>query len=474
MSAALAALAASLVLASPQAQDPAPSAPAAQAAPAAPAPSAPAPATPAAPPTAQVKAAWGQEMAEALQKGNTDAVSARFAPNLVAALPTWRFTQAWGRIVNRAGKLVSIGKPEVAQEGNAEVVTVPLQHERADWRMVLVFDAQGLITTIRFAPASLAAVAPVAEEWRTPPYVNPKAFRDVDVKLGYAPWVLDAWLSLPAGKGPFPAVVLVHGSGPHDADETVGSVKPFRDLAWGLASQGIAVLRYEKRSKAYGDRLKSMPVTVKEEVLDDAVAAVEFLRANAAVDKGRVFVLGHSLGGTLAPRIAAAVPGQLAGVIVLAGSTRPVPDLVDEQSAYLVAAGAATEETAAALRAEAQRIREIDPRSPPPGLILGAPAVYWLDLAAYDPVATARKNAIPVLVLQGERDYQVTAKDLDGWRKGLEGAPFVKFQTFPAANHLFVNGQGKSLPGEYQAAGNVAPEVVEAIAGWVKGLPPRK
>jgi dienelactone hydrolase len=469
MSVALAALAAAVVLASPQADQPAPSAPPAAAAPAAPAPSAPA-----APPSAQVQAAWGVEMGEALKKGNTDAVSARFAPNLVAALPTWRFTQAWGRIENRAGKLVTVGKAEVAREGNAEVVTVPLQHERADWRMYLVFDAQGLITTIRFAPASLSPVTPLAEEWKAPAYVNPKAFRDVDVKLGYAPWVLDAWLSLPAGKGPFPAVVLVHGSGPHDADETVGSVKPFRDIAWGLASQGIAVLRYEKRSKAYGDRMKNMPVTVKEEVVDDAVAAIEFLRANVAVDKARIFVLGHSLGGTLAPRIAAAVPGQLAGVIVLAGSTRPVPDLVDEQTGYLVAAGAATEETAAAIRDEARRIREIDPKNPPPGLILGAPAVYWLDLAAYDPVATARKNALPILVLQGERDYQVTMKDLEGWKKGLDGAPFATFQTFPAANHLFVYGQGKSVPSEYQAAGNVAPAVVTAIAGWVKGPPARK
>jgi hypothetical protein len=413
-------------------------------------------------------------MAEALKKGNTDAVSARFAPNLVVALPTWRFTQAWGRIENRAGKLVSVGKAEVVREGNAEIVTVPMQHERADWRMYLAFDARGLITTIRFAPSSLSPVTPIAEEWKPPAYVNAKAFRDVDVKLGYAPWILDAWLSLPAGKGPFPAVVLVHGSGPHDADETVGSVKPFRDLAWGLASQGIAVLRYEKRSKAYGDRMKAMPVTVKEEVIDDAVLAVEFLRANAAVDKGRVFVLGHSLGGTLAPRIAAAVPGQLAGVIVLAGSTRPVPDVVDDQSAYLVAAGAVTEETAGALRAEAKRIREIDPRNPPPGLLLGAPAAYWLDLAAYDPVGTARKNALPILVLQGERDYQVTLKDLDGWKKGLEGAPFARFQTFPAANHLFVNGQGKSLPTEYQMAGNVGSGVVDLVAEWVKALPPRK
>ncbi len=79
-----------------------------------------------------------------------------------------------------------------------------------------------------------------------------------------------------------------------------------------------------------------------------------------------------------------------------------------------------------------------------------------------------------MLILQGDRDYMVTAKDLEGWKKGLAGTSFARFQTFPEANHLFVNGQGKSLPTEYQMAGNVGGTVVDVIAEWVKGLPVRK
>ena len=133
-----------------------------------------------------------------------------------------------------------------------------------------------------------------------------------------------------------PCVILVHGSGPHDRDETIGPNKPFRDLAWGLAERGIAVVRYEKRTKAYGAACvpAGRELDYDTEAVDDAVAIVEQVKGFARAGfPDSVYVLGHSLGGTLAPRIAGRSKG-LAGIIILAGLARPLEDALEEQFYY--------------------------------------------------------------------------------------------------------------------------------------------
>jgi hypothetical protein len=288
---------------------------------------------------------------------------------------------------------------------------------------------------------------------------------------------LPATLSLPDGARHLPAVVLVHGSGPNDRDETVGAVKPFRDLAAGLADRGIVVLRYEKRSRVAPLSFMGHPFTVNEEVIDDALSAVTLLRGLPQVDPSRVVVLGHSLGGTLAPRIGAR-DTALAGLVILAGATRPLPDMIDEQLAYLRALpGAdtvAVDRAAASMAPGLAAVRALTPAdSASKQMYLGAPAAYWLDLARYDPVAVAARLSMPILILQGGRDYQVTRVDLAGWRAGLGGRATVEIREYPPLNHLFVSGSGLSSPSEYGVAGSVEPRVIADIADWILALPPR-
>jgi uncharacterized protein len=215
---------------------------------------------------------------------------------------------------------------------------------------------------------------------------------------------------------------------------------------------------------------------VQEETVDDAVKGAALLREQKEVDARRVFVLGHSLGGYLAPRIAAE-DGKLAGLVIMAGNVRPLEDLILEQTAYLSAANPPADANRAqaaakqleAIKGQVARIKALesgDSDAPP---ILGMPASYLLDLKGYDPAAEAKKLAIRMLILQGERDYQVTMKDFALWKTALSGRKDATLRSYPALNHLFVPGEGKSTAAEYSKPGHVAPEVIDEVAKWMAG-----
>lgn len=429
---------------------------------------APAAAAPAAS-SASRTAALAAEVTALLSKGDLDAVAARFSPEVAAALPADRFRQVWSSLPAQLGTLKSLGAPVVRTAGASGNAWVPATFEKAVVSLHIVFDGEGRISGFRVLPG------PPPAEWSPAPYADPAKAREREVTVGSGEWALPGTLTFPsAGKGPFPGLVLVHGSGPHDRDESVGGAKVFRDLAGGLAARGGAVLRYEKRTKAHGARMKGRAVTLEEEVLDDAAAALALLRTQPEVDPRRAALLGHSLGGMLAPRIAAS-DGKTAGIVVMAGNTRPPEELVVDQLDHLVAFGAATAAQAAAVKADVAKLRALKPGAPEAesATLLGAPLSYWLAFRGIDPPAEAKKLGLPILVLAGGRDYQVTSKDLDGWKAALGSDPRATIRLFPALNHLFVEGAGPSTPAEYEKTGHVAPEAVEAIAAWMLSLPPR-
>lgn len=408
-------------------------------------------------------------VADLLAKGDLDAVFARFSPQMAAALPSEQFRAVWNALPEQLGALKAFGKPVVRAEGGIEGAWIPATFERASVSLRLAFDAEGRIAGLRILPG------PPPEAWSPAAYADVAKTREREVMVGSGEWAVPGTLTLPAaGQGPFPGLVLVHGSGAHDRDETAGGTKVFRDLAGGLAARGVAVLRYEKRTQVHGARMSGLALTVKEEVVEDALAAAILLRGQPEVDPGRVALLGHSLGGMLAPRIAAA-DGKLAGIAIVAGNTRPIDVLAVEQIDYLVSAGSMTKEQADAMRREIARIRALDPAKLPAAgtLLLGAPASYWLDLVGYHQVAAARELKIPILVLQGGRDYQVTTKDFEGWKKALAASPNASFLFLPKLNHLLVEGEGPSTPAEYERQGHVSIDVVEALAAWVRSLPAR-
>jgi dienelactone hydrolase len=412
-------------------------------------------------------ASAGGEFVELLAKGDFAGAVGRLDDTMKTVSPEPKLRETWQNIQALDGPFQKqIGVRATKLDGY-DVALVTCQFKQVAMDAKVVFDAKGRVAGLFFVTSH-----PAANPGEPPPYARTNAFREKEFTVGRGEWKLPGTLALPAtGGGPWPAVVLVHGSGPNDRDETIGANKPFRDLAWGLATKGVAVLRYEKRTRQYADKLNFAHITVQEETIDDALGATAQLRATDGLDPKRIFVLGHSLGGTVAPRIGRADP-NLAGLIILAGAARPFEDLRVEQGRYLLSLNGmpSMQDQASfdALLVEAAKVKRLaaaDASST--ALLLNLPPAYWLDLREHDTLAIVKELKQPLLILQGQRDYQVTEVDFNRWKEALGVQPNVTFKLYPGLNHLFIAGEGRSTPDEYDQPGHVAEGVVTDIAEWI-------
>lgn len=396
-----------------------------------------------------------------LISGDFSAAEAMHNAQLQGAIDANGLQTAWNGLIKQAGPLQGVGQPYTESQNELSLVYFPCTFSAGILDVLIVVDSQGLIAGVRFVPHQERS------SWQVPGYANQQLFSETAVKFGLPEWELNGIFTMPRTSAKYPVVVLVHGSGPQDMDGTLGANKMYKDIAWGLASRGIGVFRYDKRTVTHGARMNPQTVTVEEEVIADAVAAVE--RVYGFQDVGSVFVLGHSLGGTLAPEIAART-AYANGMIIIAGTPRPLSDLIVEQVSYLAGLdGAVTPEEQAAIDILAVQTAALkEGTSAANELMLGAPASYWYDLMARNPIEALQASGKPALFLQGERDYQVTMKDWQLWRDALNGsAGQYTFKSYPLLNHLFMAGSGPANPQEYGIPGHVDVQLIDDMAQWI-------
>ncbi len=288
--------------------------------------------------------------------------------------------------------------------------------------------------------------------------------------LGELPGIL----TVPKGEGPFPVVVLLQGSGASDKDEAVGNLKPFRDYAEGLARHGIAVYRFDKRSYVYGMEMAAdKQLTPADEYLEDAAGAVRLLAGQDRIDPDRIYVLGHSLGGNMIPavaRVLEAEPVKARGFIMMAASPRPLDVLMREQYDFLYSL---LPEVTDEQQAEKDEIfRELDKLQDLDSLteddkVMGVSSAYWKWLADYDILQAAGEITQPVLLLQGEEDYQVTMVDFGIWKEALGGKENRRLISYPGLTHTFTAGLKTEGSAVYLSHEKVDDRVIADIADFI-------
>ena len=376
--------------------------------------------------------------------------------------------EGWGQVQQMSGEFQTV-ESRAEQKIQGQNFTVHVLRFENGTMKVLTRENDGKLAAFGIQPGEPPTPVP------PPTYANPSSFTESEVRVECEGFPLPALLTVPKKVTGAPAVVMVAGSGPLDRDETIGKLKPFRDIAHGLATKGVASIRYDKRTKSAEGMFDPKRGTLHDEVIADSVTALKVLKSKAcgklrkgAVDPKRIFVLGHSLGAMAAPRILQAAP-DFAGMVLLAAPTRTLEDAVLEQMRHL-AGPKPTKEAKAQLKVIADQVArakspDLNPDTPSEDLPLGMNASYLLDLRGYDPVAETLKLAKPVLVCQGEADYQVTTAEAEDWKRALSDHPDAAVEVYDGLSHVFMPGEGKTS--DYLVEANVDARVIGDVAAWL-------
>ena len=341
-------------------------------------------------------------------------------------------------------------------------------------------------------PLVLKRVKDAAELERPRPQnpVKPYPYRDEEVSYANPAASIEfaATLTIPPGKGPFPAVLLITGSGPHDRDEALMGHRPFLVLSDYLTRHGIAVLRADKRG--VGKSGGNFATGTTADFATDAEAGVAYLRKRPEVNSHKIGLIGHSEGGIIAPMVAARNP-DIAFIVMMAGSGVPGDEILVAQSRLIAEAAGQSlaeaeknanqerevlalvknEKDSAALESDLRKkLAGKGPDGQVDAQIRALISPWFRYFLAYDPAGALRKVRCPVLALNGEKDLQVPPKlNLPAIRQALEEGGNKHFETdeLPGLNHLFQTAR-TGAPSEYaEIEETMSPVALEKMAGWI-------
>ena len=292
---------------------------------------------------------------------------------------------------------------------------------------------------------------------------------------------LNGLLTLPDGSaGPVPAVVMVQGSGASNMDEKVMKLAPFRDLADGLAAHGIASLRYDKRTFVHGRKMmkaNAAGMTVREETIEDALLALSLLRNDRRIDSDNIFILGHSMGAMLAPRIDAE-GGNAKGLIMMAGTPHRLEEIVIRQLNQSRNGGGnpvlrfVTGLECKYFANKFSGLYEMSDEEAKKKKFAGNISLYYFkEMGQKTATDYLLGSSKPALIMQGGRDFQVLVDDdFKAFKEQLAGRENITYKLYPELNHCFVPAICDDIlkaTKEYSVERHIGEDVIADIAEFI-------
>lgn len=376
--------------------------------------------------------------------------------------------EGWDVTVEPLGKyLDDMTVAVVAQDEKGTVVHSLLHFESQDILLTLSYQGEK-IQGLWIAPVDKSnedkSMEGTSNKENTLEVTDTDSYTEEEIEVGEHK--LKGILTLPKDVENPPVVVFVLGSGPTDMDSTVGSNKPMKDIANGLAEEGIASIRYHKRYHQLTELAMKEEVTVYTEYLDDTAKAIDM----AGEISSDIFVVGHSQGGMCAPKIASDNP-EIKGIVSMAGTYRGLNDLMYDQMPPLIEISEFSEEEKKeqlkTLEGEYSKSKNLKEGE----AAFGMSYFYWSSLEELDTLNLSKTLELPMLFMQGSHDVQVYKdKDFESWKSELEGKENATFILYEGLNHLFMESTygGEVNQAEYNEAKTVDSQVIKDLAQWIK------
>ncbi|MCF8428342.1 MAG: DUF3887 domain-containing protein [Bacteroidia bacterium] len=408
--------------------------------------------------------AKAKETVYLLRNAKFETIYRRMDPVMKRIMDEEKIQGFWDILEMSYGSVTEVAEPTISYKDKLVSTVTPIQFERKRVGLKVVFNDKAMIS-------GLFLVSPTPQ-YQLPDYVDTKRFFENKITLHDTKYPVDGFLTLPKKEQKVPLVILVGNSNPGDKDLTVGPNKVFKDLAWGLANQEIAVFRFEMKTHVYPkEMMANKNLNLEEVYLNDIKKGLKEIKEYPEIDTNRIFILGYDLGGYLLPFL----EKNLSGISAYIGVNAAYTNLANRQCYqydYLLGSANENEKPAfekALLKAKFARDKLL-PTTLPSQLPEGYNANYLIGLNQNNPSKhIAHLQAKRVLFIQCERSFEVPSTELNEWIKHQNGIAEQNwiFDRYPDLNHLGISGVGPAKLTDYEKEGNVSQTLIIRVAAFV-------